>query len=300
MSFDRTNLKQSKRKKDLMDFIIIVVLVIGILILHKPLSVVFNRLYIKRQQRKFVECETFYHSVVSKYIRYYNRLGLEDQRKFLFRTFLFRKARRFHYIEVKESAEMPILISAVAIQLTFGLDKYMLNYFNEIYVLKDDYHYGFYSRPFMGHVDQSGIYLSWDNFIKGISGQTPYCNVGLHEMGHALAYVTFITETEEDKHFKKEFKNFSKVARPIFADMQGGNRNLLGEYAAVNYHEFWAVSVETFFENPVCMRLDLPDLYQAMVDLLRQDPLQMRSNNNGKATFVLKSAKKEEGMKLGA
>jgi Mlc titration factor MtfA (ptsG expression regulator) len=300
MSFDRTNLKQSKRKKDLMEFIIIVVLVIGILILHKPLSVVFNRLYIKRQQRKFVECETFYHSIVSKHIRYYNRLGLEDQRKFLFRTFLFRKARRFHYIEVKESAEMPILISAVAIQLTFGLDKYMLNYFNEIYVLKDDYHYGFYSRPFMGHVDQSGIYLSWDNFIKGISGQTPYCNVGLHEMGHALAYVTFITETEEDKHFKKEFKNFSKVARPIFADMQGGNRNLLGEYAAVNYHEFWAVSVETFFENPVCMRLDLPDLYQAMVDLLRQDPLQMRSNNNGTATFVLKSAKKEEGMKLGA
>ena len=68
---------------------------------------------------------------------------------------------------------MPILISAVAIQLTFGLDKYMLNYFNDIYVLKDDYHYGFYSRPFMGHVDQSGIYLSWDNFIKGISGQTP-------------------------------------------------------------------------------------------------------------------------------
>jgi MtfA peptidase len=300
MSFDRTNLKQSKRKKDLMEFIIIVVLVMGILILHKPLSVVFNRLYIRRQQRKFVECETFYHSIVSKYIRYYNRLGLEDQRKFLFRTFLFRKARRFHYIEVKESAEMPILISAVAIQLTFGLDKYMLNYFNEIYVLKDDYHYGFYSRPFMGHVDQSGIYLSWDNFIKGVSGQTPYCNVGLHEMGHALAYVTFITETEEDKHFKKEFKNFSKVARPIFADMQGGNRNLLGEYAAVNYHEFWAVSVETFFENPVCMRLDLPELYQAMVDLLRQDPLQMRSNNNGTATFVLKSAKKEEGIKLGA
>jgi MtfA peptidase len=235
--------------------------------------------------------------VVSKYIRFYNRLGLEDQRRFLFRTFLFRKSRRFHYIEVKESPEMPILISAVAIQLTFGLDKYMLNYFNDIYVLKDDYHYGFYSRPFMGHVDQSGIYLSWDNFIKGISGQTPNCNVGLHEMGHALAYVTFITETEEDKHFKKEFKNFSKVARPIFTSMQGGNRNLLGEYAAVNYHEFWAVSVETFFENPVCLQHDLPELYQAMVNLLRQDPLEMRNNNIGKAVFMLKAT---EGLKLKA
>ena len=271
-----------------MEFIIIVALVTAVLILHKPISILYQKLYIRRQQQKFTENETFYHSIVSKYIRYYNRLGLEDQRKFLFRTSLFRKSRRFHYIEVRESAEMPILISAVAIQLTFGLDKYMLNYFNDIYVLKDDYHYGFYSRPFMGHVDQSGIYLSWDNFIKGITGQTPNCNVGLHEMGHALAYVTFITETEEDKHFKKEFKNFSKVARPIFATMQEGRRNLLGEYAAVNYHEFWAVSVETFFENPVCFKHDLPELYQAMRNLLRQDPLQLRNNNLGTATFLVK------------
>ncbi len=68
-------------------------------------------------------------------------------------------------------------------------------------------------------------------------------------MAHALAYVNFITRTEEDKHFKKEFPNFSKVARPIFTAMQewAGSRNLLGDYAATNYHEFWAVAVEIFF-----------------------------------------------------
>jgi Mlc titration factor MtfA (ptsG expression regulator) len=76
--------------------------------------------------------------------------------------------------------------------------------------------------------------------------------------------------------------------------MQEGNRNLLGEYAAVNYHEFWAVSVETFFENPVCMKHDLPELYQAMVDLLRQDPLQSKNNSAGRVHFILKSKKQEE------
>ncbi|HEX4852151.1 MAG TPA: zinc-dependent peptidase, partial [Puia sp.] len=223
-----------------MEIVIISSLVAAVLLLHRPFSALFHQLYVRQQYRKFVAKETFYHSIVSRYIRYYNRLNLEDQRKFLFRTYLFRKSRRFHYIEVNESAEMPILISAVAVQLTFGLEKFMFNYFNDIFVLKDDYHYGFYSRPFMGHVDQTGIYLSWDNFMRGILGQTPNCNVGLHEMGHALAYVTFITETEEDKHFKKEFKNYSKVARPIFTSMQGGSKNLLGDYAACNYHEFWA------------------------------------------------------------
>src|SRR5215467_2724171 len=270
--------------------ILIISLVVAVLLLQRPVYLLANQLYTKQQFRKFVAKETFYHSVVSKYFKYYNRLSLEEQRKFLFRTHLFKKSRRFHYIEVKESPEMPVLISAVAVQLTFGLEKYMLNYFNDIFILKDDYHYGFYSKPFMGHVDQTGIYLSWDNFIRGISGQTPNCNVGLHEMGHALAYVTFITATEEDKHFKKEFKNYSKVARPIFTGMQDGTKNLLGEYAACNYHEFWAVCVETFFENPVRFKHELPGLYESMVKLLNQDPLSQISS--GKTTFILRGTEK--------
>ncbi len=262
-----------------MEIVIISSLVVGILILHGPLTLLFQRLYTRHQFKQFISRETFYHSVVSRYMKYYNRLGLQDQRKFLFRTYQFRQSKNFHYIEVEESAEMPILVSAAAVQLTFGLEKFQLNYFDDIFILRDDYHYGFYSRPFMGHVDQSGIYLSWDNFIKGISGQTPNCNVGLHEMGHALAYVNFIMQTEEDKHFKKEFTNFSKVARPIFTAMQNGERNLLGDYAATNYHEFWAVSVEVFFENPVQFRHELPALYEAMTCVLNQDPLDFTAGN---------------------
>jgi len=258
-----------------MEILIIFLVVFGIIVLQGPVIKWYNFLYEKRQYKLFLAQETFYHSIVAQNLKYYNRLSVDDQHKFLFRTWLFKKAKKFHYIEVEESAEMPVLISAVSVQLTFGLEKYLLNYFRDIYVLKDDYHYGFYSRPFQGHVDHSGIYLSWDNFIKGLKGLTPNCNVGLHEMGHALAYVNFITQTEEDKHFKKEFKNFSKVARPIFESMQNGAKNLLGDYAGTNYHEFWAVSVELFFENPVRMRHDMPDLYSALISLLCQDPLEI-------------------------
>ena len=262
-----------------MEIVVISSLVLGILLLNRPVTLLFQRLYNRHQFKRFIASETFYHSVVSRYIRYYNRLNLEEQRKFLFRTYLFQQSKNFHYIEVEQTAEMPILVSAAAVQLSFGLEKFKLNYFDDIFILRDDYHYGFYSRPFMGHVDQTGIYLSWDNFIKGISGMTPNCNVGLHEMGHALAYVNFITQTEEDKHFKKEFVNFSKVARPIFTSMQEGAKTLLGDYAATNYHEFWAVSVEVFFENPVQFRHELPELYEAMARLLSQDPLNFTSGN---------------------
>ncbi|HMH22739.1 MAG TPA: zinc-dependent peptidase [Puia sp.] len=269
-----------------MELVIISSLVLGILLLNRPVTLLVQRLYSKHQYANFIAKETFYHSVVSRYLKYYNRLSLEEQRKFLFRTYQFQQSKNFHYIEVDESAEMPILVSAAATQLTFGLEKFKLNYFDDIFILRDDYHYGFYSRPFMGHVDQTGIYLSWDNFIKGISSQTPNCNVGLHEMGHALAYVNFVTQTEEDKLFKREFTEFSKVARPIFTAMQAGSRNLLGDYAATNYHEFWAVSVELFFENPVQFRHELPDLYESMTRVLNQDPLHFTTGS----TTIIRTA----------
>ena len=279
-----------------MEVVIIASLVLGILLLNRPVSILFQRLYTRHQFKKFIARETFYHSIVSRHIRYYNRLGLDEQRKFLFRTYLFQQSKQFHYIEVEPVAEMPILVSAAAVQLTFGLETFKLGYFDDIFILRDDYHYGFYSRPFMGHVDQTGIYLSWDNFKKGISGQTPNCNVGLHEMGHALAYVNFVTRTEEDKHFKNGFTDFSKVARPIFTDMQEGGKNLLGDYAATNYHEFWAVSVEVFFENPVQFRHELPDLYEAMARLLNQDPLNFSSGS----TTIIRRAETVKGEKLQA
>lgn len=265
-----------------MEIVVIISLVLGILLLNRPVTTLVQSLYNRYQFKRFVVRETFYHSIVSRHLNYYNRLGLEEQRKFLFRTWLFEHSKNFRYIEVEQSPEMPILVSAVAVQLTFGLEKFKLNYFDDIFILRDDYHYGFYSRPFMGHVDQTGIYLSWDNFVKGISSQTPNCNVGLHEMAHALAYVNFITQTEEDKHFKREFPNFSKVARPIFTSMQqveGAAKNLLGDYAATNYHEFWAVAVEIFFESPVQFRHELPELYEAMATVLNQDPLSFISGN---------------------
>ena len=261
-----------------MEIILLFLIIVGMIIFQTPAKEWFERMSEKRQYKQFLSHETFYHSVISKHFKYYNRLGLAEQRKFLFRTYLFKKSKKFHYIEVTESQEMPILVSAISVQLTLGLEKYQLNYFRDIYVLRDDYHYGFYSRPFQGHVDHSGIYLSWDNFMKGVKGLTPNCNVGLHEMGHALAYVNFITQTEEDKHFKKEFKNFSKVARPIYNAMQEGAKTLLGDYAGTNYHEFWAVSVEVFFENPVRMKHELPELYDAMSKLLKQDPMEVFLN----------------------
>ncbi len=218
---------------------------------------------------------TRYDKWLDGYNTYYKSLDIQLRKRFLLRVMEFMESKKFEYVDVQADEKMPLLISAAAIQLTFGLDKYLLDFFDTIYVLKHDYHYGMYNVPFAGHVSRNGIYLSWDNFLRGYADDTDADNVGIHEMAHALAYVNFMTEDNdgEDNDFKERFRAFSLVARPIFETMQQGNSTVLDSYAATNYNEFWAVSVETFFEKSLSMKIQMPDLYNALCTLLRQDPL---------------------------
>ena len=83
-----------------MEIVIIASLVLGVLLLNRPVTIIFQRLYTRRQFSKFIARETFYHSIISRHFKYYNRLGLDEQRKFLFRTYQFQQSKHFHYIEV--------------------------------------------------------------------------------------------------------------------------------------------------------------------------------------------------------
>lgn len=205
---------------------------------------------------------------------YYRSLSLAARQKFMERTVEFMRAKDFEYHDIEPEDRMPLFISAAAVQITFGLDNYMLDYFAKIHILKNDYRYGLYNIPFMGHVSSDGIYLSWNNFVYGFRNDHDANNVGLHEMAHALTYVNFMgNNLGEDIAFKNRFRQFSKIARPIFNSMQNGEVLMLDAYAATNYNEFWAVSVENFFEKSLEFKLKMPELYQALCELLNQDPL---------------------------
>ena len=216
-----------------------------------------------------------YDEWLAAYNGYYKSLPPALRHRFLERVSWFMSTKTFTCVNLPQEDKMPLLISAASIQISFGLDKYLLDFFDTIYIMQHNYNYGLYSQPFEGHVNSNGIYLSWDNFLKGYEDYTDGDNVGIHEMAHALAYVNFMAGSNDaqDDAFIQRFYDFSTVARPIFNDMQKGNRNVLGDYAATNYNEFWAVSVETFFEKPLHMKLELPALYVSMCNLLNQDPL---------------------------
>jgi Mlc titration factor MtfA (ptsG expression regulator) len=247
-------------------FLLALLIIVGI-------SRLIQRLRTRRRNLLFTNRKDSFNTILSRFNPYYRSLNASARERFLRRVLLFMEVKKFEYIDIEPEESMPLLISAAAIQLTFGLEHFRLDYFRTIHIIKDKYRFGLYNMPFEGHVSEDGIYLSWAHFIREFTDYSDGQNVGLHEMAHALTYVNFTVQDGRDNTFHDRFTEFSAVARPIFERMQAGESTLLDAYAATNYQEFWAVCIETFFERPTPFKRQLPELYFSLCTLLNQDPL---------------------------
>ncbi|MEP6846498.1 MAG: zinc-dependent peptidase, partial [Panacibacter sp.] len=168
--------------------------------------------------------------------------------------------------------EVPVLLSASAVQLTFGLDDFELPWFRYIRVHPEEY---FANDPhairvLAGHVEENTITVAWNHFLKGICDNYDGVNVGLHEMAHALYYQHVIASKKEP--FIKELSVVMEESEEIY-ELKNKYRVLYSDYAYKNLQEFWAESIELFFEKPQALKTCYPDLYKTLCELLNQDTL---------------------------
>jgi MtfA peptidase len=215
-----------------------------------------------------------YRQYIVPHFHYFNELSDPGKERFLQRLFWFKRKKQFHYHGIGPEPQMPVLISACAVQITFGMRKYRMPYFKHIHVLPDQYIYGKNTSTWQGHVSRRQIYLSWKHFMHGYSVQGDRYNVGLHEMAHALVYVNFLGSSfGRDTYFAEQFIQYKQKAENMLPRLKVAPCNLFTGQAAHNYHECWAESVELFFENPVELYQQYPDLYNLVKALLNQDPV---------------------------
>ncbi|HET9429681.1 MAG TPA: zinc-dependent peptidase [Chitinophagaceae bacterium] len=214
-----------------------------------------------------------YSFVVGSLFTYFNDMPQEQKVLFVKRVYEFKTSKKFHFIGLENNEDTSILVSASAIQVTFGLSNYLLSHFSDIYILADAYHMDDDKELYIGHVAPEGIYLSWKHFVYGYSRKNDNINVAVHEMAHALLYNNFFAQYGIDSHFRLNYEKFSNSTGPILADVITNRRSYLRSYAFSNLHEFWAVSVEAFFENPSGLKENMPDLYEALCRVLNQDPI---------------------------
>lgn len=218
--------------------------------------------------------------IIAQHFDYYRRLPDKFKAEFEKKLIGFMSMKEFIPRQMKEvTHEMKVLISAAAVQLTFGLPEIYLRHFSKILVYPGDYYSTIFKRYHRGEVNLGGgiIVLSWKGFVKGYADNTDGMNLGLHEMAHALKLENGIFN--QDYNFLDEdvLQQWTLVARRTFSEIREGSETFFRTYGGASMDEFFAVVIENFFERSVEFKLAHPQLYKFTVLLLRQDPIRLLS-----------------------
>ncbi|MEQ1799759.1 MAG: zinc-dependent peptidase [Lacibacter sp.] len=209
-------------------------------------------------------------SVCLKYNPYFKNLSPEKQSVFIERVQQFIRNKVFYIHSSIGYKEMPILISAAAIQITFGLEEYLLPHFSNIIVHEEEYFGLNPLRVLVGNVQGNSISLSWKHFLEDYQNPTDGKNVGLHEMAHALQVQFLFQNSWKRSEFKEDFDHYDRIDDEILNTEKISPSKLFNENALSNKNEFWATSVELFFEKPEALKQFYPKLYSGISAVLNQ------------------------------
>jgi Mlc titration factor MtfA (ptsG expression regulator) len=183
--------------------------------------------------------------------------------------------------------EMKVTVAAQACLLTLGMKK---NYFPRVKTILI-YPGGFRApkdrrftdllegetTPLLGEAWYRGpVVLSWGDVLNQESGPGTNGNLVIHEFAHQLDMEGGPADGTPWLPNRKLQEKWRKVMKVEFErlvhESKEGRPTLLDEYGSANEVEFFAVASECFFEQPVEMKREHPQLYGILRRYYRQDP----------------------------
>lgn len=122
------------------------------------------------------------------------------------------------------------------------------------------------------------VILSWDSVASEAADAVDGRNVTLHEFAHQLDQQNGVADGTPALQSRTAVRHWAAVVGRHYDDLvsaaASGQSNALDYYGATNKAEFFAVATETFFEQPVQLREQQPELYDMLRKFYGQDPAQ--------------------------
>ncbi len=123
---------------------------------------------------------------------------------------------------------------------------------------------------------QGQVILSWQDTLAGAAVADDGQNVVIHEFAHQLDQENGQANGAPILPRRERYERWSSVMSREFALLQAqaerGEPTLFNHYGATNPAEFFAVVSEVFFEQPLRMADEHPELYAELSALYRIDP----------------------------
>jgi Mlc titration factor MtfA (ptsG expression regulator) len=128
--------------------------------------------------------------------------------------------------------------------------------------------------PILGEAHWDGpILLAWDSVLADSRHPVDGHDVVLHEFAHKLDMLDGTVDGTPPMADRGQLDRWVRVCTEIYeAVVIGAGGEVLDPYAGVNPGEFFAVATETFFDDPLSLRDEHPDLYAVLAEYYRQDP----------------------------
>jgi len=144
-------------------------------------------------------------------------------------------------------------------------------------------------RGLLGESWQNGkVIIAWDNVLHGARNFDDGRNVVLHEFAHQLDSESGNADGAPLLAGRSCYRSWASALSQEFEELQKdslyGRHSLLDHYGATNPAEFFAVATETFFEKPRQMAKHHSELFQALKNYYRIDPMDWQYVNHSSMT----------------
>jgi len=247
---------------------------------------------LRRRRRRAITARQFpdrWRAILERNMPLYRRLPEHLRRDLHGHIHLFlhdKSFQGFHGLEVTD--EMRLTVAGHACLLLLNRDNAGYSNFSSIYM----YPSTFVStqKTFDGVVQQVGeqarlgeswhrgpIVLAWDSALHGARDIKDGHNVVLHEFAHKLDDADGRVDGAPLLEQRSQYVTWARVMSREFKRLQKradrGARSVMDHYGATNPAEFFAVLTETFYEKPRQLKKRHPELYAAMQDCFKVDPL---------------------------
>src|SRR5215813_23102 len=122
------------------------------------------------------------------------------------------------------------------------------------------------------------LVLSWGAVKHSAADPADGKNVVLHEFAHQLDFENDAADGVPELATREQQLAWSEIMRIEFASLRAADESgiptLLNTYGATDPAEFFAVSVEAFFEQPRALLARHPKLYAALRTYFQQNPVE--------------------------
>ncbi len=250
---------------------------------------------LKRRRRRRLRAQPFtkdWRQIIERKVAFFRRLSTRDQAELLGHIQVFLAEKRFEGcggLELTDEIVVTIAAQACLLLLHRKTDYFpgllTILVYPSTYLVEEKRHVEgpVWEEGTMHRQGETGrrmgsMVLAWDAAKAGVLDSLDGKNLVLHEFAHQLDYENGAVDGAPPFASREQQLSWREVMRTEFASLRAADETgiptLLDTYGAINPAEFFAVSIEAFFERPIMFRAHHPRLYSELQHYFQQDPVE--------------------------